>query len=409
MRRALLRHLLLTAIAAVLVSGLVMLGVWRYARDDARRDTERMAHQIAATVLYPGRIDTADLMERLRPLLASGMVQRVKVFEVTGGVATIVASDEPRVIGMSGRVDGARGALQPGQVLVQPEPHNEAHRYEEALAGERMEAFVAFRDTSGDDMRLELYLPVDVAGTTRTAVGELLPVVLAGLLILGAATVPLSIMLGRRFADARAAQEYGLAAAERTRRDLARRLHDGVIPELAGAGLLLETGSPELVSRAHGLIAGEVRSLRNLLTELLPDEPISEPALRRLVAEIAAGAPEPAPRLELDVGTVDPAASLLLHRIAGELLRNAFQHATAETVTVRAHDAQLTVTDDGAGFDPQAAREPGHVGLRLVERAVHEAGGRFVVESAPGAGTTVTADLAGIRRADRPAGRAPGA
>jgi signal transduction histidine kinase len=388
-RRALLRHLLLTAIVAVLVAGLVTLGVWRYAKADATRQARNEASRIAAAVLKPGPIAPAALVTSLHPFLSAGLVQRVKVFRVSGSEATIVASDESRVVGLRSALDPA---LMSRGVLVQAVPHDAAHRYELALPGSRMEVFFDFHDPSGNDMRLELYVPVDVAGTTGHVTVVLLPVVLLGLLVLAAATVPLSAMMARRFAAAKAAEQYGLAAADLTRRDLARRLHDGVIPSLAGSGLLLETGQPELVARAQGVIAGEVRSLRTLLDELVPDEPISAVALRRLVAEISMVAVAPPPRVAIVVDPVATAAAVPMQRIAGELLRNAFRHAGASVVTVRAAGARLVVTDDGRGFQPSAARAPGHVGLRLVEQTVRASGGRLTIDSSP-TGTTVTVDL----------------
>lgn len=388
-RRALLRHLLLTAVVAVLVAGLVTLGVWRYAKADATRQARNEASRIAAAVLKPGPIAPGALVTSLHPFLSAGLVQRVKVFRVSGSEATIVASDESRVVGLRSALDPA---LMSRGVLVQAVPHDAAHRYELALPGSRMEVFFDFHDPSGNDMRLELYVPVDVAGTTGHVTVVLLPVVLLGLLVLAAATVPLSAMMARRFAAAKAAEQYGLAAADLTRRDLARRLHDGVIPSLAGSGLLLETGQPELVARAQGVIAGEVRSLRTLLDELVPDEPISAVALRRLVAEISMVAVVPPPRVAIVVDPVATAAAVPMHRIAGELLRNAFRHAGASVVTVRAAGARLVVTDDGRGFQPSAARAPGHVGLHLVEQTVRASGGRLTIDSSP-TGTTVTVDL----------------
>lgn len=389
LRRVVVRHLLLTAIALVLVAALATLGVWRYAKADAARQAHGSAGQIAAAVLT-GPVAPAALLTDLRPYLAAGLVQRVKVFRVSGDQATIVASDEPRVVGLTSTVNPAKSAmLVSGRSLVQAVPHNAAHRYELALPGSRMEVFFDFHDPSGNDMRLELYVPVDVAGTTGHVTAVLLPVVLLGLLVLAAATVPLSLMMARRFADV---SQYGLAAADLTRRELARRLHDGVIPSLAGSGLLLETGRPELVARAHGVIAGEVRSLRTLLSELVPDEPISAVALRRLVAEISTVALGPPPRVAIVVDPVRTSAAVPMHRIAGELLRNAFRHAGASVVTVRASGVRLVVADDGCGFSPAAARPPGHVGLRLVEHTVRASGGRMRIDSSP-AGTTVTVDL----------------
>jgi signal transduction histidine kinase len=49
----------------------------------------------------------------------------------------------------------------------------------------------------------------------------------------------------------------------------------------------------------------------------------------------------------------------------------------------------LTVSDDGAGFDPNAPRSAGHFGLRGLSGLVRDAGGRLDVRSTMGEGTTV--------------------
>jgi two-component system NarL family sensor kinase len=54
------------------------------------------------------------------------------------------------------------------------------------------------------------------------------------------------------------------------------------------------------------------------------------------------------------------------------------------------------VTDDGRGFDPSTASDraaEGHLGLRGLDGLVSDAGGRMVVRSAPGSGTTLEVEV----------------
>ncbi|MBR2520901.1 MAG: histidine kinase [Oscillospiraceae bacterium] len=81
------------------------------------------------------------------------------------------------------------------------------------------------------------------------------------------------------------------------------------------------------------------------------------------------------------------------------LVENAVTHGIRETqtgtgtVTVSTRDHgdhfEVSVTDDGAGFDPeQAPRSENHVGIRNVrERLRYICGGELVIDSAPGRGT----------------------
>jgi signal transduction histidine kinase len=98
-----------------------------------------------------------------------------------------------------------------------------------------------------------------------------------------------------------------------------------------------------------------------------------------------------------------PEAELAVYRIVQEALSNVVRHARAGRADVRVarEDAAVvvTVTDDGRGFRPHEALSADGGGLGLFgmqERAAY-IGGRVEVQSAPGGGTRV--------RAEVPAGR----
>ncbi|MDT5045346.1 MAG: hypothetical protein QOG75_1199, partial [Mycobacterium sp.] len=56
--------------------------------------------------------------------------------------------------------------------------------------------------------------------------------------------------------------------------------------------------------------------------------------------------------------------------------------------------ASIEIVDDGIGFDPLTSPTGvGHVGLRGLNDLVADAGGQLVVESSPGAGMTVRAEV----------------
>ena len=79
-------------------------------------------------------------------------------------------------------------------------------------------------------------------------------------------------------------------------------------------------------------------------------------------------------------------------QILREILSNVSRHARAETCTVRltrsGTTAELTVDDDGRGFEPTEAWGVGSGLTNLASRAKARGGG-LEVTSAPGAGTTV--------------------
>ena len=104
-------------------------------------------------------------------------------------------------------------------------------------------------------------------------------------------------------------------------------------------------------------------------------------------------------RLEVDTREIPESlpreVALCLFRIAQEALRNTARHsgASGAEVSLRRLDGglQLAVRDDGAGFDPARHRARislGHASMR--QRAVL-LGGKVVIDSSPGRGTTIRA------------------
>jgi len=92
---------------------------------------------------------------------------------------------------------------------------------------------------------------------------------------------------------------------------------------------------------------------------------------------------------------LDPAIEENLLRIAQQATDNALQQARASSIRIElAFDettVQLTITDDGQGFDVnKAARGSGLTGMR--ERA-KEIGGKFELKSKPGKGTRVAVKI----------------
>ena len=88
---------------------------------------------------------------------------------------------------------------------------------------------------------------------------------------------------------------------------------------------------------------------------------------------------------------------VVLLRVCQEALANVRKHAAARRVSVRLCYAdgavRLTVADDGRGFDPSATN--GGYGLNGMRDRVRQVGGTVEVDSAPGRGTKVSAEVPG--------------
>lgn len=80
-----------------------------------------------------------------------------------------------------------------------------------------------------------------------------------------------------------------------------------------------------------------------------------------------------------------------------EALTNVRRYANAKTVQVlleKIKDGiQLVVSDDGRGFDPEQSKSEHHLGLAVMQARMERVGGTLFVETAPGNGTKVTAQI----------------
>ncbi|MDQ1595187.1 MAG: hypothetical protein QOH40_1743 [Arthrobacter pascens] len=196
------------------------------------------------------------------------------------------------------------------------------------------------------------------------------------------------------------------AVAERER--VSREIHDTVTQGLASSLLLLEAANRNWpaasagqdLRRASELLRRNLAETRSLVHELaspgLEASPLPE-ALRQAAAQYVPGA-----RL-LVTGEPRPVPADVRHallRVVQSAASNIKLHSSATNATLTLGFLPAAVTldiyDDGAGFDPAAVPPPsgaGGYGLRAMRQRVEQLGGVFSVESTPGEGTIVAAQL----------------
>jgi signal transduction histidine kinase len=95
-----------------------------------------------------------------------------------------------------------------------------------------------------------------------------------------------------------------------------------------------------------------------------------------------------------DFDGIDQTAALCLFRISQEALNNVIKHAAARHVVVRLVRtdgvAELTIDDDGRGFDASRVRARGTgLGLAGMSERARLAGGTVTIGAEPGRGTRV--------------------
>lgn len=204
-----------------------------------------------------------------------------------------------------------------------------------------------------------------------------------------------------------------LEAAERERSRWARELHDQTLQDLAGLKVMLSGARrakdreqlDRILEQAIEHVQLGVDALRGLVTELRPaalDDLGTGPALRALIDRTVATtglAIELNVDLAYEQGRADtrhaPELESTIYRLVQEAVTNVVKHAGASRVTVAVIEddatVQLSVTDDGTGFQTDAASEGfGLIGMR--ER-IALIGGELDFDSKLGAGVTVAARI----------------
>jgi signal transduction histidine kinase len=203
-------------------------------------------------------------------------------------------------------------------------------------------------------------------------------------------------------------QETRTAATLAERNRLAGEIHDSLEQGFSGLLLHLETTSgladcpPRVqgaLTVARNMVAFSRNEVRHAVWDLhspLLDSGGLETALKNIVTQVGPDATRASVTV---VGESRRLGSTLEHhllRIAQEAIANAVKHSSAAhldiTLNLGEAELDLTVQDDGRGFDPQAvlAAPAGHFGLRSLRGRAAKIGGVLEIVSEPGRGTRVS-------------------
>jgi signal transduction histidine kinase len=308
-----------------------------------------------------------------------------------------------------------------GDLLCDPEPVRlrdvSAHPHFSGWpsAHPPMTAFLGIPIVYGDEILGELFLADKCSPGGFTEDDEELAKLLAG-------HAAIAIVNARLYERSRE-----LSIVEERQR-IARELHDAVTQKLFSLRLTVEAAAsllPSDPSRAaeelatvKRLAADATDEMRGVVAGLMPTDLAGDgldAALRkqiellnrvhaaRISITVDDGCPSPLPATDQPLpATADQPLPVLradrqeaAYRIAQEALHNALRHATPAhiAVTLRSHGSsvELSIVDDGTGFDARAAEAAGRrLGLMSMRERARAVGGRLDVTSSASAGTTVS-------------------
>jgi signal transduction histidine kinase len=191
------------------------------------------------------------------------------------------------------------------------------------------------------------------------------------------------------------------------RNRMARELHDTLAHTLSAMAVQLEALNKQL-DRDPDSAKHTVQQLRDLTRSGLEESrralqalrasPLEDLGLTLAMCQLIDSVAERSGMLitrnmasELD--GLSPEIEQSVYRITEEALNNAARHANAQNVTVSLRleldELCLTISDDGIGFDPEAATQNGHYGLVGMRERALLCDGKLSIDSALHAGTTV--------------------
>ncbi|HWC70670.1 MAG TPA: histidine kinase [Actinomycetota bacterium] len=368
-------------VVPVLVLATILSALFLWLRPRAARIAGRLVYGRRATpyeVLseFSERVgdtySTDDVLPRMARLVAEATgARRSDVWLATGSDLSLEASWPIDASSLPSRavVDGSAPSLE-GEYMC------EVRQQEELLGA------ITLRPDPAD--------PMD--GTKEALVRDL------------AAQAGLVLRNVRLIGELRASRQRLVTAQDEERRRLERNIHDGVQQQLVALQVQLKLAStmverdPSAASELLGTLAdasaetlGDLRDLaRGIYPPLLADQ-----GLRAALQAQARKAAVPTTVSVDDVGRYQQEVEAAVYFSVLEALNNVskYAEATAAEVAIAQHDGSLRfrVTDDGRGFDPATTSRG--TGLQGITDRLDAIGGEVRIESAPGAGTTVTGSV----------------
>jgi len=196
---------------------------------------------------------------------------------------------------------------------------------------------------------------------------------------------------------------------ERTR--LAKDLHDGLGGMLSGikysfqtmkGNLIMTPENQQAFERSMDMLDSSIKEMRRVAHNMMPEALVKfglDTALKDFCEDInRSGALQVNYQsIGMEEVVVEGTAAIAVYRIIQELLNNTMKHAAATNAIVQLSKTQdginITVEDDGNGFDPLILERATGIGWRNIQSRVEYLKGKMDVSTSPGKGTSVQIEI----------------
>ncbi|MBS0032134.1 tetratricopeptide repeat-containing sensor histidine kinase [Chitinophaga sp. 22321] len=197
-----------------------------------------------------------------------------------------------------------------------------------------------------------------------------------------------------------------LEGQEKERSRLSSDLHDGLGGMLSGINLKLQSLSDILPGASQALqplafqMGDAVKELRRIAHNMMPEN-LLRFGLTEALKDLCERLQTPQTRIVFYAagisGDMPQQEQLAIYRIIQELLGNALKYAAATEIMVQCiqngEECSITVEDNGAGFDAEAAAAQQGVGLLNVRNRTKYLRGSMEIHSAMATGTSIQINL----------------
>jgi signal transduction histidine kinase len=193
-----------------------------------------------------------------------------------------------------------------------------------------------------------------------------------------------------------------LDGEEKERRRIAQELHDGINGNLAALKLNLK---PDEKHQTIVLLDQTMNEVRMISHNLMPDA-VKKFGLKEALENYISGMND-TDTISIhfqhlgNENNLDDELSVNIYRIVQELVKNSLKHAGASEILVQItsglDNMQITVEDDGKGFDAGALKstpsKKAGIGLANIENRVSYHQGSFDIRSSTHEGTSINIEI----------------